>query len=471
MTGRPLRPRLVVLAIVGLLVGCLGVPHAAAASAATARPLVTGFNSTRLFGGPDRALAFARAQSAGATAYRFYVSWRDVAPGGKTKPAGFDPTNPADPGYGWQHVDEQVQTAVAHGLTPYLDLSIAPDWASDPDHSPAGVYAPDPVALGQFALAAARRYSGEFMGLPRVRAWEVWNEPNVSVFMQPLRQGNDLVAVDRYRDMVNEVAAAVHSVHADNQVVAGSLTPFGLDRPDLQAISPLTFMRALLQKPVAFDVWGAHPYTTGGPFHAAGNPDDVSLGDLGDMRRVLAAGVASGNVVHSGPVEFWITEFSWNSDPPDSSGVPIGVLGRFTSEALYQAWKSGVSLFTWYKLWDDSPDALELGTPGAGLYFDCPNGPACDPPKPNLVAFRFPFVAYPRGAKVSVWGRTPWGRRATVTIQQRVGRAWRTLGALRTDGSGIVAGRLSRRGGGALRARVGGQASLPFSLRPSAGES
>ena len=101
----------------------------------------------------------------------------------------------------------------------------------------------------------------------------------------------------------------MHAVHRDNVVIAGGLAPFGGDINDpsggpvgdQERIHPLEFMRELLcmsagSKPEPtcddkseFDVWAHHPYTYGGPTHSAFNPDDVSLGDLGKMRRLLDA--------------------------------------------------------------------------------------------------------------------------------------------------------------------------------------
>src|SRR5213075_986822 len=94
---------------------------------------------------------------------------------------------------------------------------------------------------------------------------------------------------------------------------------------------PLSFMRRLLclsraLRPtcgfrVRFDVWSTHPYTSGGPTHHAIKPNDVSLGDLPKMRAVLDAAVRAHHILSSGRPEFWVTEFSWDSKPPDPGGV------------------------------------------------------------------------------------------------------------------------------------------------------
>jgi len=47
-----------------------------------------------------------------------------------------------------------------------------------------------------------------------------------------------------------------------------------------------------------------------------------------------------------------VTEFSWDTTPPDPKGVPVQLEARWVPQALYQAWKSGVSFFNWGGLRD-----------------------------------------------------------------------------------------------------------------------
>jgi hypothetical protein len=204
-----------------------------------------------------------------------------------------------------------------------------------------------------------------------------------------------------------------------------------------------------------FDIWSHHPYTPGGPRHRAGRRDDIALGDLPQMTRLLRAARRAGHIAHRGHgVPFWATEFGWDTRPPDPGGVPLGLHARWTSESLYVMWRSGISLVTWFLLRDNPNDHPFGSSYQTGLYFRCPGGLGCDRPKPALRAFRFPFVAYrKRHRRVYVWGRTPGGRRGRVAIEQRVHGHWRRLRTLRTNRYGIFSRRLRRRGGGALRAR------------------
>ena len=178
-------------------------------------------------------------------------------------------------------------------------------------------------ALGEFATAITSRYNGAFEGLPRVKFWMVWNEPNLSSYLAPQVSGKKLVGAARYRSMVNAFASAAHAVRRDNMVVAGLVAPFTFRKDP----GPLKFMKAVLSGRTEFDIWAVHPYTSGGPRHHAVKSTDVSLGDLPKARSVLNAAVRARHVVSTHPVQFWVTEFSWDSKPPDPRGVPLGTGG------------------------------------------------------------------------------------------------------------------------------------------------
>src|SRR5207248_1699459 len=155
----------------------------------------------------------------------------------------------------------------------------------------------------------------------------------------------------------------------------------------------------------------------------------------------------------------WVTEFSWDSNPPDPKGVPVALEGRWVAEALYRMWSAGVSLVTWFTLRDQS---VRTSPYQSGLYFRG-GSLAADRPKPALTAFRFPFVAFPRAKHVFVWARTPTGRAATIVVEQRGSSGWRRLGTLHANRVGIASATLPAQGRGTVRGRIGNDASLPFS--------
>src|SRR5207253_2163622 len=219
-----------------------------------------------------------------------------------------------------------------------------------------------------------------------------------------------------YRDMLNAFASSVHSVHTDNLVIAGGLAPFTsfAGKQHLWGVAPLEFMRLMLcmskrLKPTcsnhsSFDIWSHNPYTSGGPTHHALLPDDVSIGDLPQMRRLLLAAIRSHHVATSKHVQFWVTEFGWDSSPPDPQGVPLRLHARWVAEALYRLWEAGVSMVAWYKLRDEP---FKSSLVQSGLYFRGLNVVG-DRPKPALEAFRFPLVAFRQNQyRAFTWGRTP----------------------------------------------------------------
>ena len=400
---------------------------------------------------------FERIHDAGATVVRINVSWRHVAP--TQPPAGFRPSDPADPAYRWESLDRLIREAAAHELQPLLTVHNAPFWAQKDEPHPTHLgpypidsWRPDPAQFGAFARALALRYGGTFQGLPRVRYWEVWNEPNLSQYLSPQEENGHVVSPDVYRSLVNALADAVHGVHADNVVAAGALSAFSFATPyGRLGIAPLLFMRRLLcmsagSKPkptcaqrVSFDVWSHHPWTSGGPTHHATEKDDVSLGDLPRMRRLLDAADRAGHIRASRAPELWVTEFEWDTRPPDAHPLtaPLPLQSRWVAEALYQSWKAGVSLFTWLLLWDQLYPTASLQ---GGLFYRNGEDFRYAQAKPTFSAFRFPFVAYKRDRRIFVWGRTPYGRPGPVAIQQRTAARWVWAGEFKANRYGIFSG-------------------------------
>jgi hypothetical protein len=435
-------------------------------------PLRTALLDPHTFSGPDMPAAFALARQTGATYVRQQVSWQAIAPA--TQPTGFVPSDPTSPGYSWAPLDATVEAAEAAGLTPILDIASPPAWGYK--IAPAGVNGGTPyvAALGDFATALATHYDGLTPGVPAEHVFQVWNEPNNSMDLNP-------VSPSVYRAMINAVADGVHGVDPTNLVVAGGLDPFGHPQSKKQqwySLAPLAFMRSVLclskgahphatcNDPVRFDVWSHHPYTFGGPSGKAKLPDDVELGDLPRMRSLLQAGVRLHHVVSAQPVQFWVTEFGWDTNPPRPHAAPLGLAARWTAESLHQMWRSGVTLVTWFLLQDyPSPSPYQ-----SGLYFHS-SSLVDAKPKPSLTAFRFPFVAY-LGKKqntVSVWGRDATSGKETVAIRLRHGKsgAWRSVALVSANANGIFQATLKLKATKKdwLRANATGSgSSLAFSL-------
>jgi hypothetical protein len=421
------------------------------AAPAAAQPLRTGITDPLepAFGEHDPDAAYGAVRDAGGTIILVPVFWVSTTNGPPR-----EPTNPGDRAYLWRSLDDRIARMTAAGLEPLLAVSAAPLWART--HAPDGRsrVTPNPSDLAAFVTALARRYDGG--AHPRVRLFQVWNEPNLKTYMD-----QDGAPAD-YRAMLAAAYPAIHAVHDDNVVVAAGTAPFA--GPDGRyGVGPLKFMRELLSERTEFDVWAHHPYTSGPPARRATVKDDASIGDLPALRRILRRAQRADRARSA---RIWATEFSWDSTPPDPFAVPLREHARWVAESFFRMWANGVELVVWFQLRDNPKGTFTWAqTFQSGLYMRTTDRYADEKAKPALRAFRFPFVALPAGRGVRVWGRTPGSGRAKVVVERRVRGRWRRVATLRADGDGIFTRRLRGLHGARLRARIGGDASLPFAAR------
>lgn len=459
-----------------LLFAASGSP--ATASADSVRPLKTGISNIY----SNEAAAFSHVRQSGSTMALSPLRWNAIAP--PKLPASWNPEDPGDPNYEWKFFDDWIRRAVQAGLTPVLQIRGAPRWAERCVPSPSGeaVCNPDPAAFAAFTKAAVRRYSGNFNGLPRVRYWEGMNEPNLSIFFEPQFEGGQPVSPTLYRTLLNTFYATVKAIEPSNLVLAPGLGPIAVPK---YTIGPMRFTRLLLcmkgnrnphptkgdcEGGVHFDIFDIHPYTTGRPTHEGG-PNDVEMGDLAKLQKLLAAADRAHRIKGAFKrTPLWITEFAYDSKPPDPGGLPMKIESQWTAEALYQAWSHRVSTFMWYSLDDSEPEPnvpfnISLQS---GLYFWAPTA-AQEQPKEAMFAFRFPFVAFRQRTGLEYWGRTPSSRGGKIVLQASRGGRWRKLASARADSAGIFRGFLPTGFGknrkGAVRARFGKEASPAFPMR------
>ena len=307
-----------------------------------------------------------------------------------------------------------MRELAAHGLKVLINLWGAPTWAEGPGRPASaqpGAWEPSPSQFAAFATAAARRYDGSFPDpdhpgafLPRVRYWQAWNEPNLDIYLTPQwkrvsgRWSPESPIL--YRGLLNAFYAAVKAVSSSNFVVTAGTAPYG-DPPGGQRIPPVAFDRTLFclrirgksqlrptrcPNPPHLDAVSHHPYGIGGPLWHAQNADDAAVPDVYKIARVLRAAERFHHVLPQGRKQLWVTEISWDSDPPDPNGVPIAEQARWYEQAMYVLWRQGVSTVLWLQIVDSPPIPNYGSTYQAGIYYL--NGT----PKPSAVAFRFPFV-------------------------------------------------------------------------------
>jgi hypothetical protein len=461
--------------VAGLLLGfALVVPSPAEA----ARGLALGF-SDGVFSADaaERTPWLGRAVASAADVVRIDIGW--VAPNSQTRPTGFDARDPADPAYDFTRADAAIADAAAHRLRVLVSFTGAPRWAEGagrPAGAPPGSWRPDPAAIEEYGAALARRYGGSFPDplrpgrtLPRVDAFQVWNEPNLDKYLSPQWSSGHTFAPAHYRRMLSAFYRGVKSVRPAALVVSAGTAPFGDPFPNGHRIMPARFVRDLLclrrskghlrptscPQPARFDVLAHHPYSVGFPGRHALNADDVSIPDIGKLTRLLRAAERSGRALPRTRHRVWVTEVSYDSSPPDPDGVPAARHARYLEQAFYLLWRQGVDTITWFQIRDQLPQPSYAATNQSGVYL------ADGRPKPAQRAFRFPLVAERTGrASVRVWGRAPVA--GSVSIERHLASGWRRVRTVRVRAHGTFLVRIAARGRTSLRARTGDETSLTW---------
>jgi hypothetical protein len=298
--------------------------------------------------GADRALALQHAKASGASLIRLGMDWATTS---ATKPPSLAvERDPNWSGYDWSFTDSTVHDTVAAGLTPLMLVSDAPAWAEGPNRPPVsikyptGSWRPSAKDYGAFMQAAAKRYNGSTPDpanpgqmLPRIKYWQVWNEPNISLYLTPQwtkKSGKQHdTSADLYRAMLNAAYTGLKASGSTNVVVTAGTSPFG-DPPGGQRVAPALWWRDLfclsgrtaLKKvhcsgsPAHFDVLAHHPYPIGPPRRHSPNPDDVVIADMDRLSKPLDAAIRKGTVAPRKRKQLWATEISWDTKPPDPHG-------------------------------------------------------------------------------------------------------------------------------------------------------
>ena len=399
-------------------------------------------------GGSTRAATLDEMKSLGADIVKVQVYWNEIAPG-PTKPAGFDGSNPA--GYDWSAYDSIVNGALARGMQPFLALGgRAPDWAvrkTTRTHN--GTYRPSAQEFRLFAQAAGRHF-------PQVHIWAAWNEPNLSSWLQPQRGRHGVpIAPSLYRNLyLGAHSGLVDSGHGSDTILLGELMPLGLG--SARKIPPLTFLREMAcldrryrqyrgsaarargctrVRRIPTSGIAYHPYTPRGGLRRRPGAGEASITTLGRLSRVLDRLARHGKLRRR--TRIWITEFGFQTKPPDPFQYSIRRVPGFLDESEWIAFRSRrVRSYSQYTLVDDPPGSSGGFSRWAGfqqgLRFS--NGD----PKPGVYdAFRMPVFVRALGRAVEVFGglRTAPGATATI-LSRKKGGSYRPLGSATLNSAG-----------------------------------
>ena len=338
-----------------LAVLCLAVLALPTAASAAPRMRIGFYDDPSFRWSPNRVANLDAAQAAGASILHTTVDWRAVAP---TKPVGA--TDPDDPAYHLNDIDEFVRSAQQHGFEVLMTVWGTPKWAN-------GGKGPNvlPTNLGDltvFTKMLAARYSGKNPGFPAVDRWSVWNEPNLDLFLTPqYSKSGAIVGPANYAKLYKAAYAGIKAGNPRALVAAGETSARGRDRAKKGvsgSVAPATFARLLARTGIAFDAWAHHPYPTSPnlpPTQKVAWPN-VTLSQLGRFERSLDGWF------HRRNIPIWITEYGHETKPGEPHGIPASKQGPYAVQALKIAQADPrVQMFVWFILKDSPTSSWQSG--------------------------------------------------------------------------------------------------------------
>jgi len=217
--------------------------------------------------------------------------------------------------FDWSRTDEIVRMAAENDIDLVIRVDHQPAWAGGgfPVNGPPDDY----QDLADFFTAMATRYRG------RVRAYQVWNEPNLA-----REWGGRLPDPGQYAKLLRVCYQAIKAADPNAMVISAGLSPTGTwneqARPDDWYLESMyiAMNEALGSSDGYFDVLGAHAPgfkspPERDPAQVAADPDlggqrAFAFRRVEDLRAIMVKyGDANKQVA--------ILEFGWTSDPrPDS---------------------------------------------------------------------------------------------------------------------------------------------------------
>jgi hypothetical protein len=207
--------------------------------------------------------------------------------------------------FSWSATDTFVRAAHSRGLRILAMPEYTPAWARS---GPTDKYPPvKPRHYAHFVRALTARYAP--MG---VHAWEIWNEPNLSIFWEPRA---DPAA---YTKLLKLAYAAIKGVDPSATVVSGGLAPAGNTGGDIEALRFVASMYAHGGKG-SFDALGYHPYSY--PYPPMYKADWNTFYRTPDVHALMASN-------GDGAKHIWGTE----------TGFPTGSNSRAVSESTQAAY-------------------------------------------------------------------------------------------------------------------------------------
>jgi hypothetical protein len=304
--------------------------------------------------------------------------------------------------YDWARADAILEGLHERRMVPVVTIWGTPRWANG--GRSANWVPRSKWWFAGFARRAAERY-------PFVKHWLIWNEPNQRRWLRPTS------ARVYTQTLLNPAYAAIHNATRGAKVGGGVTAP----RAAYKGISPVDFIRGMDRAKARLDAYAHNPYplrrfetpTSGG----CGHCETITMATIDRLLREVGRAF--------GRKRIWLTEYGYQTNPPDRFGVSKSLQARYHADASHRAFATPYVDMLIHYLYQDEPNPARWQS---GLVTS--GGTA----KTALRSAILPLAQVSRrGLRTVVWGqvRPEDGRERYVLQQFRAGK-WRSVGGLRT---------------------------------------
>ncbi len=417
--------RMPVRIVVAVVVLCCALLVAPSAGAAPGVQFGIQDDAWLEYGPGTLAQRVARLDRMGFDAVRVTLAWHEIE------------TSPGT--YRWGRSDRLLGALRARGLRPIVTIWGTPRWANRgglPNVAPAEGLE---YHFQNFTRTAATRYQ-------YVDAWLMWNEPNKPLWLNPASPRTYV------QQILNPGYRGIKAANPKAKVAGGVTAPTA----GRGGIAPVDFIKLMRANGALLDVYAHHPYPVfpgDTPFKGGCKCKTLTMAELHRLLLFVNRNFPKARV--------WLTEYGYQTNPPDRFGVSPELQARYIGEAARRVYLAPkVDLLIHY-LYRDEPN---LARWQSGL--ENVRGQ----PKLGLRASMLPLAQVSRrGTRTTLWGQVrPGAGRRSYVVERKIAGRWVQLGRPgRTNARGYFKRTIAAPKGSQVRLRfpAGKVAGPPLRVR------